>query len=115
MRMRNLVGILGMLGLVTALFLPVSESVPVVSLGNTQASVFQDWVQVNLAAMQAPDATFQSVEKELSTPVRVAALDGGQKYFRSDGCSTGCSSGCSVGCSSGCSSGCSNGCSYGCR
>ena len=115
MRMRYLVGILGMLGLATALFLPVSESVPVISLSNTQASMSQDWVQVNLKAMQAPDATFQSVEKDLSTPVRVASLEGGQKYFRSDGCSTGCSTGCSVGCSSGCSSGCSNGCSYGCR
>ena len=57
MRMRNLVGILGILGLATALFLPMSESVPVVSLSKMQASMFQDWVQVNLAAMQAPDAT----------------------------------------------------------
>ena len=89
MRMRNLVGILGILGLATALFLPMSESVPVVSLSKMQASMFQDWVQVNLAAMQAPDATFQSVEKDLSTPVRVASLGGGQKFFQSVTCSTG--------------------------
>ena len=107
MRMRNLVGILGMLGLVTALFLPVSESAPVVSLNGTQASVFQDWVQVNLAAMQAPDATFQSVEKDLSTPVRVASLDGGQKFFRSVSCSVECSAGCTAGCTVSCTNTCS--------
>jgi hypothetical protein len=81
----------------------------------TASSLFDEWVQVNLHSMQTPDATFDSVERELSAPVQVVSLDGGQKYFRSDGCSTGCSTGCSVGCSSGCSSGCSNGCSYGCR
>ena len=60
MQMRVLLGSVCVLGLVTALFLPVSESVPAVSLSGTQASVFQDWVRVNLAAMQAPDATFGS-------------------------------------------------------
>lgn len=103
MRMANLVGILGILGLVTALFLPVSESVPVVSLSGTQASVFQDWVQVNLAAMQAPDATFQSVENDLSTPVRVVSLGGGQKFFNSVTCSSGCTAGCTVSCTNTCS------------
>ena len=103
MRMKNLMGILGMLGLAAALFLPVNESVPVVSLSGIQASVFQDWVQVNLKAMQAPDATFQSEEKDLSTPVRVASLDGGQKFFQSVSCSAGCTAGCTVSCTNTCS------------
>lgn len=104
MRTRVLWGGLGVLSLVTALFLPVTESVPAVSLSGTQASVFQDWVRVNLAAMQAPDATFRSVDKDLSTPVRVASLDGGQKFFQSVNCSAGCSLGCSVSCTNTCSS-----------
>ena len=105
MRMRNLVaGLLGVVGVLTVLFLPVHESVPIVSLSGPRASVFQEWVNINLAAMKAPDATFDSVEKDLSTPILVASLDGEQKYFRSGGCSVRCTGGCTARCTNTCSS-----------
>jgi hypothetical protein len=103
MRIKILFGFLAILGLATTMFLPVSEPLPLASLSGPQASVFQNWIRVNLAAMQAPDATFQSIEKDLNTPVRLASLDGGQKFFNSVVCSTGCSAGCSVSCTNTCS------------
>jgi hypothetical protein len=95
--------------------LPYGVSTPFTNKTPAQTSMFEEWVTVNLSAMQAPDATFASVERDLNAPVHIASLDGGQKFYRSDGCSTGCSTGCSSGCSVGCSSGCSSGCSVGCR
>jgi hypothetical protein len=113
--------VLSVLAFAAVLVLPIMAAPPV---GPTmpqglQASLFQEWISTNMAGMQQPDATFATVERDLTGPVSSGTIHTARQEFRSTNCSTGCSmgcsTGCSMGCSMGCSSGCSSGCSYGCR
>lgn len=109
--------VLSALAFAAFLVFPIMASPPVDSTvpQSLQAALFQEWISTNIAGMQQPDATFATVERDLTGTASSGAVHTARQEFRSTNCSTGCSMGCSMGCSVGCSSGCSSGCSFGCR